>query len=341
MVVKKEVIAGATIEVSTYHVNHIPKGARAKKKEKSPERIKQSNIRHRTDRLRQLMNANFEDKKFWSLTLTYAISPKTIRQVRDDASDFVRRLRKTAEAFGVELKFIYVIGAGKHRRHIHITVNGLPDMAMVTGCWIHGHVSMTPLYSKGQYRDLADYYIKNAIETREQEEALGEKPGQWYVPSRNLTQPTETKTVLFGRFKTEPETKPGYYLEKESVYAGITSMGFPLLRYTLIKEKEHEGDTSVHLHGCGGQLRRQGKGVISALIRERRSRERITDRPYGDRRQSESRHAGSNDGCARADQRRERDTRHRNMPLSRSDSKHQSGLIQKMASKWLEKLKRR
>lgn len=233
------------MEVSEYHANIIPKGPRAKKKAETPDRIKKSNLRRRADRLRQLMNANFNDKEFWSMTLTYrkGEEPATIRQVRDDASDFVKRLRKCARLFGVELKFIYVIGAGKHRRHIHITVNALPDMAIFKGCWTHGHVSMTQLYSDGQYRDLADYYIKNAVETREQEEALGEKPGQMYVPSKNLAQPEETREVIFGKFKGEPQPMDGYYLEKGSVYKGMTSMGFPLLRYTMLKEKWDGNDT--------------------------------------------------------------------------------------------------
>ena len=286
MTVERITIAGKTIEVDRYHVNRIPKGPREKKKEESPERIKKSNLRRRTDRLRQLMNANFNDKEFWSMTLTYrkGEEPETIREVRDDASDFVRRLRKTAALFDVELRFIYCIGAGKHRRHVHITVNALPDMAIFKGCWTHGHVSMTPLYSNGQYRDLADYYIKNAQETKEQEEAMGEKPGRMFSCSQNLKQPIVEKRVVPGRVKDEPQTIPGYYLEKGSVYKGVTSMGFPLIRYTLIKE-EHEKDISMDR-----RRREQGKVHIQRGVGNRNLKPRNERGSAGS--QSDSRNTG-------------------------------------------------
>ena len=271
MVAERITYAGKTIEVDKYHINYIPKGPRKKKRAESPERIKKANLRKRTDRLRQLMNTNFNDKEFWSMTLTYGKGeePKSIRQVRDDASDFVKRLRKTAALFGTELKFIYVIGAGKHRRHVHITVNSLPDMAIFKGCWTHGHVSMTQLYSKGQYRDLADYYIKNAQETKEQEEELGEKPGRMFSCSQNLKQPIVEKKIISGRLKDEPKTIPGYYLEKDSVYKGITSMGFPLIRYTVIKE-EHEKDISMDKRSP--QSMGQGKIHVQRGIRHRNAK---------------------------------------------------------------------
>lgn len=272
--IEKEVEAGRTKEISRYYSirSGIPEGTRRRKLSPTPERIKRSNMRRRADRLRQLMNANFNDKEFWSMTLTYREEPESIRQVRDDASDFVKRLRKCAKLFGVTLRFIYVIGAGPHRRHIHITLNALPDMAMLTGCWIHGHVSMTKLYSDGQYRDLAEYYIKNAQETREQEEARGEDPGQMYICSRNLIQPKVTKRVISAKtFREEPRAKKGYYVEKDSVYQGWTETGLPLLKYTLIKEKEDEGANIIHLHGRAGVHRGQGDGILPAAVCEGRT----------------------------------------------------------------------
>lgn len=245
MVAEKIVYAGRTMEVSRYHMGIIPKGPRRKRENKTPERIKKANLRRRTDRLRQLMNANFTDGD-WSVTLTYrkGEEPMSIRKARKDAADYVARLKKCARLFGKDLKFIYVIGVGKkrmkesgaYRAHIHITANKMPDMAIVTGCWTHGHAQITPLYSDGQYKDLADYYIKNAEETKEQEIELGEKPGQMYVTSKNLAQPIVEKHILPGRFKDEPQEVKGYYLDKDSVYKGFNSQGFPLLRYTLLKE---------------------------------------------------------------------------------------------------------
>lgn len=251
--IERIVIAGKTQEVSRYHsirTGGVPEGKRRRKLEPTPERIERSNMRRRTDKIRQLMNANFNDKDFWSMTLTYrkGEEPKSIRQMRNDAADFIKRLRKCAKLFGVDLKFIYCMGAGKHRRHIHITINALPDMAIFAGCWMHGHVSMTRLYSDGQYKDLADYYMQNAKETKEQEIEIGEKPGKMYVCSQNLTKPVEIKKVISAKtFREEPKPKKGYYIEKESVWSGYTLTGFPMLRYTMIKE-DYERDKIVHFH---------------------------------------------------------------------------------------------
>lgn len=343
MTVERIVTAGRTKEYSRYNLSYIPKGKRGKRREPSPERIKKANLRRRTDRLRQLMNANFDDT-CWSLTLTYrkGEEPKSIREVRKDAADFVRRLRQCARLFGVDVKFVYVIGAGKHRRHIHITVNSLPDMAIFTGCWIHGHVSMTKLYSEGQYRNLADYYIKNAQETKEQEEALGEKPGQMYVTSKNLTQPVEEKHVFFGRFREEPESIPGYYLEKDSVYKGTTSMGFPLLRYTLIKERHNAGNETVHLHGCPADRRSNGAGKVSSSVHPGRS-----DKSIGKGKRKRIRNIepegsdhGNHDSGNNTDKRRKQDTSDRGMPLFRGlHGSNKPGAIRKMVSKCVEKLK--
>ena len=345
MKIRRVTRAGRTMEIDEYCINHIPRGPRGKKKESTPERIKKANLRRRTDMLRQLMNANFNDRDFWSLTLTYrkGREPGSIRQVRRDASDFVRRLRKCARLFGVETKFIYCIGAGPHRRHIHITVNALPDMAILAGCWIHGHVSMTKLYSDGQYRDLADYYIKNALETKQQEEELGEDPGQMYVCSRNLTKPTVEKHIITGRSKAEPEAIPGWIIEKDSIYRGLTSMGFPLLRYTLLEVKNETrgaGDKAVYLHGRSGTERRPGESVIHASVHEKRDGRRIPEGSHDGGGKSKGCHTGSHDGRHSQDQRRERNPGIDNMPLPRSDSGHKSASILRLASKWLEKFKR-
>lgn len=343
MVVEKKVYAGKTIEVSRYHINHIPKGPRGKRQENTPDRIRKANLRRRADRLRQLMNCNFDDT-CWSLTLTYkkGKEPKSIREVRRDAGDFVKRLRKCARLFGADLKFVYVIGAGKHRRHIHITVNALPDMAIFAGCWIHGHVNMTKLYSDGQYRDLADYYIQNAQETKEQEEALKEDPGQMYVTSKNLKQPVIEKQIYMGRMREDPQPVKGYYIEKESMYKGFTSMGFPLIRYTLIKERENAGNASIHLHRSPADRGGNGSDAISAPVHKRRRIKSVRTGKgecTGDVK-PERRHAGDHDRGYNPDKRREPDTAHGNMPLpERLHDKPKQGLLRQMVTKCLEKLK--
>ena len=307
---EKIVIAGKTEEVCRYYsirTGGVPEGKRRRRLEPTPERIERANMRHRTDKLRQLMNANFNDNDFWSMTLTYRSGeePESVRQVRKDASDFVKRLRKCATLFGVELRFIYVIGAGKHRRHIHITVNSLPDMAIFAGCWQRGHVSMTRLYSDGQYRDLADYYIKNAKETKEQEIEKGEKPGQMYVCSRNLIKPKVTTRVIKAKtFREDPQAKKGYYVEKESVWSGFTLSGFPMLRYTLIKEKD-ERDKIVHLHKRSSEAVRQVEVLLPDAVCQGWTGDGAERRSCSCGRKPKGSNFRGNDSIDHADQRRE------------------------------------
>ena len=307
MYIEKTVKAGKTEEICRYYsirTGGVPEGKRRRKLEPTPERIERANMRHRTDKLRQLMNANFNDQDFWSMTLTYrkGEEPESIRQLRDDAADFVKRLRKCAKLFGVDLRFIYVIGAGKHRRHIHITVNALPDMAIFAGCWVHGHVSMTRLYSDGQYRDLADYYIRNAQETKQQEIELGESPGKMWVSSKNLIKPVEIKKVISAKtFREEPKSKKGYHIEKDSVWSGFTFTGFPMMRYTLIKE-DHEGDKIIHLHGRPGEGSGSPDLRLPHAVCEGWTGDRSSGRSSGNRVESKRGHAGGHDSITHPDQ---------------------------------------
>ena len=307
MYIEKTVLAGKTEEICRYYsirTGGVPEGKRRRKLEPTPERIERANMRHRTDKLRQLMNANFNDRDFWSMTLTYrkGEEPESIRQLRDDAADFVKKLRKCAKLFGVDLRFIYVIGAGKHRRHIHITVNALPDMAIFAGCWMHGHVSMTRLYSDGQYRDLADYYIKNAQETKQQEIELGESPGKMWVSSKNLIKPVEIKKVISAKtFREEPKSKKGYHIEKDSAWSGFTFTGFPMMRYTLIKE-DHEGDKIVHLHGRPGEGNGSPDIRLPHAVCEGWTRDSRAGRSGGNRVESKRGHAGGHDSITHPDQ---------------------------------------
>ena len=285
--VERRVVAGQTVEVERYYTirTGAPEGVRAKRENPTPERVKKNNARKREDGLRQLMNANFTDEDFFSCTLTYrkGEEPGSIRQVREDAADFARRFRKCAREFGLEPKYIYCIGAGPHRRHIHITVSKLPDIVILTGCWIHGHVNITPLYTKGQYRDLAHYYLENAEDTRRQEEELGEKPGRRFICSHNMTKPKVTKKLITAKeFRAEPikrSEKSQYYVEKDSVWYGISQYtGLPYLRYTLMRLEERNGrnktirvDRRVALPG-----RSRGDSVRAGILQGRPAR-RVED----------------------------------------------------------------
>lgn len=274
--VVEKIVAGCTTEIKKYYsirIGGAPEGKRAPKKKETSERAAKRNLREAEKHLRLMMNSNFTDDDY-SLTLTYDKEhhPDEITKVRKDATDFVRKLRWTAKQFGIELKYVYCIGAGKHRRHIHITINKLPDMAMVAGCWTKGHVNFTKLYSKGQYRDLAAYYIKNSEETREQEKEQGLKPMRRFNCSHNLEKPKVTKTIVSAKkWREEPRVPKGQALEKDSLYNGISEItGFPFQAYTLLGD--YEEHRRLHLERVLKKQERQRKSRISHGLRRTRSK---------------------------------------------------------------------
>ena len=186
---KETCVAGRTIEVRKYYSFHTPppgdhRGAREKP---TPERVERANRRKAETDLRRLMNANFTDEDY-SLTLTYrkGEEPGSVTELRKDAAEYARRLTKEAKKRGIPFRFVYCVGAGRHRRHVHILVSAFPDMGVVSDAWDKGHVGMTRLYSDGNYGDLAAYYIKNAEETRQEEKKQGLKPRRRYNTSHNL-----------------------------------------------------------------------------------------------------------------------------------------------------------
>ena len=231
--VVEKCIAGCTTEIKKYYsvrLGGVPEGGRAPRQKETSEKAAKRNLKEAEKHLRLMMNTNFCDDDY-SLTLTSDKEnhPEEITTVRKDATDFVRRLRWTAKQFGIELKYVYCIGAGKHRRHIHILINRMPDMAMVSGCWTKGHVNFTKLYTKGQYRELAAYYIKNSEETRAQEKEQGLKPMRRFNCSHNLEKPKITKTIVSSKkWREEPRVPKGKSLEKASLYNGVSEItGFP------------------------------------------------------------------------------------------------------------------
>lgn len=272
-------IAGCTTEIKRYYsirTGGAPEGVqRAERTKPTSERAYKHNLREAEKHLRLMMNANFCDDDY-SLTLTYDQEhhPEDIKVVRKDATDFVKKLRWTAKQFDIELKYVYCIGAGPHRRHIHILINRMPDMAIVTGCWTKGHVNFTKLYTKGQYRELAAYYIKNSEETRQQEKEQGLKPMRRFNCSHNLEKPKITKTVVGAKeFRKEPRIPKNRVLEKYTLYNGVSEItGFPFQVYTLLED--YENYRRICALRREQKAKRKRESMLSDGVRRARSKRR-------------------------------------------------------------------
>lgn len=235
-------MAGNTIEIRKYFSPRIGvKGEiRMKRVKPTPESVRKANYRKAERELRQLMNTNF-DKRSWSLTLTFSRSP-SLEELQKEIARYTRKLRSIARKKNTEVKYIYVLGIGKKARHAHMIVSGLTAEEL-SDAWTAGHVRQTKIYSEN-LRELASYFMKNAENSRKRLIEEGLKPGRRYNGSRNLKKPKVTYRIIKANvFKTdinirEPE---GYYLEKDSVYKGISGFtGLPVFEYTFLRLEGEE-----------------------------------------------------------------------------------------------------
>ena len=108
------------------------------------------------------------------------------------------------------------------------------DARKIRDVWPYGYTTLKPMERNGQYRRLAEYFIKYFQKTRDTDEQLQKKS---YNPSKNLIRPVPKKQPMKGnRFSREIKIPPGWYLDKDSLREGFTADGYEFIYYTLIKE---------------------------------------------------------------------------------------------------------
>ncbi len=241
--IKETCIAGNTIEVRKYYSpRYGVKGEKRKKRLKpTEESVKRANVRKAETDLRRLMNHNF-DKKAWSVTLTFRRQP-SLEELQKAVARFTRKLRtiakrnqeKNTKKEQSEMKYIYVLGIGPRRRHAHMLITGL-TAEEISDAWEEGHMSHQRVYSDN-LRDLASYYIKNAEESRKHLIEAGLSPGRRWNGSRNLIKPEPQKEVIKANsYKTDIRCPKGYYIDKDTIYEGVSSFtGLEFFEYTLIR----------------------------------------------------------------------------------------------------------
>lgn len=235
--IKEVCVAGNTIEVCKYYTaRYHDKGKTRQAKEKpSTDKQKEMNQRRAEKDLRRLMNTNFKDGDYLvRLDFSRAKLPRGSEEMQTIIAGALRKLRNLMRKDGMELKYIYVKEVGKRgSRHIHMMMNKC-ETDLLRKVWPHGGIHIDPLFSDGQYRKIASYFIKYAGKTEETEGRLIGK--RWYG-SRNLEKPIIRKSVMSpSRFKEKPKIENGYYLEKDSEAAGISEYtGFLYYTYTLIR----------------------------------------------------------------------------------------------------------
>lgn len=213
-------IAGKTIEIIKKYLNKYKNKKRGQKNQDTTEEQKMVNKNRAVRTLRLLLNNNFRDNADFHIVLTYRkdARPQSAAEARECLDKFMRDLRKVYKKSGRVLKYITVTEYKRTAIHHHIIISNA-DAKEISRLWIHGKINATPLYTNGQYGELAEYLIKETDKTFSSPDAIYKK--RWN-PSKNLKQPIIIKKIIKAKtWRKDPKPKKGYYIEKASIYNGI------------------------------------------------------------------------------------------------------------------------
>lgn len=233
----KEVPAGDTIEFfktqSSRYGYNLP---RSENTGSTPRAVERNNQRMAEDALRQLLNENFVDGDLHVVFKYFLLyRPKTPEEAQKDFAMWVRRMRPKLQKLKIEMKYVYAVGIGERGAvHIHVVLNSM-DIGYIRECWSKGSIYYTQLYTDGQYRELANYIIKQTIGMRENGWS-----GRRYTPSKNLRRPKPKKKQVSAKtWRQEPKPPQGYMFDPtfplENGVCEVTGLTYQ--RYGVIRIK--------------------------------------------------------------------------------------------------------
>lgn len=228
--------AGMTKEIYNTFVKSIGKKEREARKKATPEEIEKINECNAAAKLTRLLNANFK-KGDLHLVLTYF---REVRPRQDEAkknlTKFLRDMRREYKKLGEEFKYVHVTEYKAKSIHHHLVINNIDGenvLKLVRNKWQLGNPKFTTLDGTGQYKDLAEYFVKETKKTFK--EKGGQK--QRYTPSRNLIRPKPNwKIMKRNRWPNNPTPPRGWYVDRDTVYNGVNPFtGREYQKYTLIR----------------------------------------------------------------------------------------------------------
>lgn len=260
MYIKKTCQINDKIEVEKHYSGRYgaPGMKREPKKKKTPEEMAKQNLWRRCRELRRIMELNFKGDD-WHVTLTCRKDERpTLEEATKVIREFRDKLRGAYKKQGWELKYIITCETGKRGAvHWHMIVNNMhcqetSTAALIRKLWIRGRPYFSPLDDTGDYKQLAEYLIKESTKRIENEETT-EKLS--YIISRNMIRPVIQEEKVYARsWKKEPSVPKGWRLVEESLVNGINKFtGLPYQYYTLRREVMFDaGGTHLHRHKYKG-----------------------------------------------------------------------------------------
>ena len=244
MYIQKTYVMRNTIDVERYHSGRYgaPGEVRKSKRKLTPEQIKQQNYEQTKKKLKRIINANFDSGDF-HCTLTYKKEHRpNPAEAKKTITNFLRRLSREYKKLGHELKYIVVTEYEAKSIHHHMIINKEPETTdLMNKHWTVGRVHFTPLDDTGDYKQLAEYLIKETERTFRNSDSASK---QRYTRSRNLIIPEPIKKIVSSKtFRKDIKPKRGYYIDPDSVVTGVNQFtGHLYMNYTMIRlERKQDG----------------------------------------------------------------------------------------------------
>ena len=207
--IEKRIHSGKVTEI--YKFNKIPCSnySKSTRRNVTPEQMKKVNIRNAILKCERLIRCNFKDGDY-HLTFTYSKinwgqKGPTDKQAKKEYNKFMRKLRNHYKKIKKEFKYIAVTEYESNRIHHHIILEKI-DVSILQEFWcVNGNVHITPLYADGDYKQLAEYLVKETREKRENPTIHMFKK-RWNS-SKNLKKPIEEepKQIKRGDLTTAPK----------------------------------------------------------------------------------------------------------------------------------------
>ena len=193
---------------------------RSEKRKATPEQIKKQNQKNKENRIRRLIQLNFDEGDYW-LTLKYPKGTrKNFEEVLEDYKRFIGIMRRCYKAKGITFRYIYRVEIGKRGGiHIHVVMSRLGEdgYKKLSGAWTRArkatdiedmlaeytdgmtHIDYVHRFKDGKMsdgRELADYIAKEQPDTLDDGTKIPEEELRQvskYGCSRNLIRPVPVK----------------------------------------------------------------------------------------------------------------------------------------------------
>lgn len=233
--IKKTWVAGKTVDVEKHYSGRYGKKTkRGAKRAPTTEEQKAINYKRAVEHLRRILNANFAGGD-WHMVLTYGkeYAPPTPQEARRDRERFLRAYREWCQKEGMPVRYVAVTEYKAKRIHHHLVLKAIPHRVL-TELWTYGRPHITPLDNSGDYRELAEYLIKETERTFREEGAAQRK--RWTQSKGLIIPQPKVEIIKAETWRDDPKPPKNHILMRDTLQLGVDPFtGQPWQRYTLLR----------------------------------------------------------------------------------------------------------